>query len=344
MNCRRTPTFPTSASSPSNPTHMKQFFSFAAALVLTGVAAPAADPLFEDKILVQGDGFTVTQSQLDLAYTQRKAQMIALGRQVPDSARPMIELETVDLLILKNLLLKRATPADKDEAAKIMESRLAQAPEGVIGQQARLLGVSEEAFRQELIEQNIATLVVDRDFKPKVVVTEEMSRKFYNENQPQFEMPEMVRAAHVLLAIKLPDGADVTEEVKKEKLATAQKVAERAKKGEDFAALAKEFSEDPGSKDSGGEYTFPRGRMVPEFEKTAFALEPGQVSDVVTTQFGYHVIKLFEKLPAQVQPFADAEVRIKDHLSRQELQKQLHEFVVAAKSGDKLKILDERFK
>ena len=73
----------------------------------------------------------------------------------------------------------------------------------------------------------------------------------------------------------------------------------RARAGEDFAKLAKEYSEDPGSKDKGGEYKFPRGQMVPEFEAAAFSLKTNQVSDIVTTSFGYHIIKLSEKIPAQ---------------------------------------------
>lgn len=323
---------------------MKKIFCSALMLALLGGSLPAADTLFEDKVLVQGDGFKITQSQLDLAYTQRKAQMAALGRQVPETARPMIEKETLDLLILKNLLLKKAATGDKEQATKLMEEKIAEAPEGVMGQQARLLGVTEEAFKQEIVEQGIATLVVDREFKPKVVVTEEMSRKFYNENQPSFEMPEMVRAAHVLLATRTPEGEELSEEDKKKKLATAGQVAERAKKGEDFAALAKEFSDDPGSKDTGGEYTFPRGRMVEKFETTAFGMEPGQVSDVITTQFGYHVIKLYEKLPARVQPFNEAEARIKEFLGRQELQRILHEFVQQARQNPSIQILDDRFK
>ena len=73
----------------------------------------------------------------------------------------------------------------------------------------------------------------------------------------------------------------------------------RARAGEDFAKLAKEYSEDPGSKDKGGEYKFPRGQMVPEFEAAAFSLGTNQVSDIVTTRFGYHIIKLSEKIPAR---------------------------------------------
>jgi parvulin-like peptidyl-prolyl isomerase len=318
-------------------------FTLAGLLALTGTGH-AADELFPDKILVKGDGFEIKQSQLDQAYMQRKSQMAAAGQNIPESARPMVERQTLDLLILKHLLLKKATPEDRAEAAKIVESQISLAPEGSLSSQARLLGLTDEAFKKELVDQNSAQRVVAREFEPKAVVTEQMSRKFYNENLNKFEQPEMVRAAHVLFLTKTEQGADLPEAAVKEKRAAAEKVLERARKGEDFAALAKEFSEDPGSKDSGGEYTFPRGQMVPEFEKTAFEQKPGQISDLVTTGFGFHIIKTLEKIPPMVQEFSEAEPNIKAYLTRLELQRLLQEFTEAGRKDPKLEILDERFK
>lgn len=316
-----------------------------AAVLATAGIATAADELFEDKVIVKGEGFEIKQSQLDQAYLQRKAQLATAGRSIPESARNMVEKETLDLLILKQLLLKKANDDDRTVAAKTVEDQIQAAPEGSLASQARLLGLTEAAFKQELVDQNTATRVVEREFKPKVVVTDEMSRKFYNENQPRFEQPEMVRAAHVLLMTKTEDGQqELPEDVVKTKRATAEKVLERARKGEDFAALAREFSDDKGSKENGGEYTFPRGQMVPEFEKAAFAMEPGQVSDLVTTAFGFHIIKLYERVPPKVQEFSEAEVNIKAFLGRQELQRMLHEFTQEARKDPKLQILDERYK
>lgn len=326
---------------------MKQLtFSMLAGLLALVATTHAADnaPLFEDKVLVKGDGFEIKQSELDQSYLQRKAELAAAGRSIPDSAREMVEKQTVDLLILKHLLLKKATAEDKTEAAKDVDEMIKKAPEGALASQAKLLGLSEAAFKQELVDQNTATRVVTREFKPKVVITDEMSRKFYNDNLPKFEQPEMVHAAHILISTKSEDGKDLPDDKVKEKRALAEKVLERARKGEDFAALAKEYSDDPGSKDNGGEYTFPRGRMVPEFEKTAFDQTPGTISDLVTTQYGFHIIKTIEKIPAKVQDFAEAEPSIKQYLSRQELQKLLQNFAETARKDPKLQILDDRFK
>src|SRR5207245_5522008 len=121
---------------------------------------------------------------------------------------------------------------------------------------------------------------------------------FYDENPAKFEQPEMVRASHILLNTKdTAAGTELTPEQKAAKRKQMEAILKRARDGEDFAKLANEYSEDPGSKDKGGEYTFPRGKMVPEFEAAAFSLQTNQVSDIVTTPFGYHIIKLSEKIP-----------------------------------------------
>src|SRR5260370_23096101 len=152
---------------------------------------------------------------------------------------------------------------------------------------------TEEAPGEGVLEGELKVNVTDADVK-----------KFYDDNPAKFEQPEMVRASHILLGTKdQSSGTDLSDDQKKAKRKQIDDILKRARDGEDFAKLAKEYSEDPGSKDKGGEYTFPRGQMVPEFEAAAFSLKTNQVSDVVTTQFGYHIIKLSEKLPPKKPTF-----------------------------------------
>src|SRR4030095_7139203 len=139
-------------------------------------------------------------------------------------------------------------------------------------------------------DQATAEAVVKRELK--VDVTDADVKKFYDENPSRFEQPEMVRASHLLLGTRdTANQVELPEDKKAAKRKLAEELVKRARDGEDFAKLAKEYSEDPGSKDNGGEYTFPRGQMVPEFESAAFSLGTNQISEIVTQQFGYHVIK-----------------------------------------------------
>ncbi len=161
---------------------------------------------------------------------------------------------------------------------------------------------------------------------PANFITGEDIEAYYNEHNQEFKTPEVVKARHILK--KFPDSA--TDEQKAEVKAEAEKLLETIKaaiaEGTDFAELAKEHSEDIGSAPQGGALRgrnpdlppgdyFARGEMVQPFEKAAFdELSPGEVSDLVESQFGYHIIKLEEKRPEEVQPFSQARSAIHDKL------------------------------
>ena len=161
----------------------------------------------------------------------------------------------------------------------------------------------------------------------------------------------MVRASHILLSTVDPETkSPLADEKKLAKRKVTEDLLKRARAGEDFAKLAKEFSEDPGSRDNGGEYKFPRGQMVPAFETAAFSLTTNQVSDVVTTQFGYHIIKLSEKIPARKitldETIEGVKVsdQVKDLLQRQQLDKVLPDYIQKLQKDAKVEILDEKLK
>lgn len=155
----------------------------------------------------------------------------------------------------------------------------------------------------------------------------------------------MVRASHILLVTTDPKtNAELTDEQKAAKRKQMEGLLKRARAGEDFAKLAKDYSEDPGSKDKGGEYKFPRNQMLPEFEAAAFSLNTNQVSDIVTTRFGYHIIKLSEKIPARKVEYAKAANDIKEGLTQQALQKQFPDYVAKLKAEANVEILDEKLK
>jgi parvulin-like peptidyl-prolyl isomerase len=179
----------------------------------------------------------------------------------------------------------------------------------------------------------------------KVNVTDADAKKYYDDNPARFEEPEMVRASHILLVTTDPKtNAELSDEQKAAKRKQMEGLLKRARAGEDFAKLAEEYSEDPGSKYKGGEYKFPRGQMVPEFEAAAFSLNTNQVSDIVTTRFGYHIIKLNEKIPAKKVPYEQAANGIKEGLTQQALQKQFPDYIAKLKKDAGVEIIDEKLK
>jgi parvulin-like peptidyl-prolyl isomerase len=249
--------------------------------------------------------------------------------------------------VLTQLLIGRATAEDKAKAKTLADKfaadtlQQAGSPEA-FERQLTAMGFSQAEFEAQLLERAICEEIVERDLKRNVKISEEQVKKYYDENTAKLQRPEMVRASHILLATRDPvTSEEVTDAKKKEKRELIDKLLERARKGEDFAALAKEYSEDPGSREKGGEYTFARGQMVPEFEKAAFALQTNQVSDVVTTQFGYHIIKLSQRIPAEQIDLAKVGKEIQEMLARQEVQeKLLPEFLKKIKQEAKLQYLN----
>ena len=144
--------------------------------------------------------------------------------------------------------------------------------------------------------------------------TEQQVTEYYQAHQKDFQVPEEVKVRHIL--IKVAPGADAkTDAAAKQK---AEDLLKQIKGGADFAALAKANSDDPGSKEAGGELgMIQRGVTVPPFEQAAFSLQPGQISDVVKTQFGYHIIKVEEKQTAHLKPLDEVKAQIVATLTRQ---------------------------
>jgi peptidyl-prolyl cis-trans isomerase D len=166
-------------------------------------------------------------------------------------------------------------------------------------------------------QRKVKMLLLDRDqAHAKMIVPAGDVQRFYNDNLSQYQTPEQIRASHILLNTAGKDEAAVRKQ--------AEDLLRQIKAGADFAALATKFSEDEGTKVNGGDLDyFSRGRMVPEFETAAFGLEPGQVSDIVRTQYGFHIIKLVDKKPAVTRAFDEVRPQIEDQLKGQRADQQI---------------------
>jgi peptidyl-prolyl cis-trans isomerase D len=159
-----------------------------------------------------------------------------------------------------------------------------------------------------------ALVDVDR-VRQQVTVPQPDLEAFYKQNIAQYSTPEQLTASHILLKIEEKDEAAVRKQ--------AEDIARRAKAGEDFAALAKQFSEDESNNTTGGSLgEFGRGTMVPEFEQAAFAMKAGDISDPVKTSFGYHIIKVEKNQPATTRPLAEVRTEIEEQLKWQKAQQQ----------------------
>jgi peptidyl-prolyl cis-trans isomerase D len=163
-------------------------------------------------------------------------------------------------------------------------------------------------------KRKVRYLLIDVDaMRAKVVVPPADVERAYNDNIEQYSTPEQVRASHILLKTEGKDDAAVK--------AKAEEILKQAKAGADFGELAKKYSEDEGSAKNGGDLDyFGHGKMVAEFDAVAFTLQPGQISDLVKSQFGYHIIKVTDKKPGTVRSLAEMRQQLTDQLSYERAQ------------------------
>lgn len=304
-----------------------------------------------DSVVAKGKGLEIKRSELDKAMISIKSAAASRGQTVPPDQLMLVEQQVLDRLIQIDLLLSKANDADKAAAKESTDKRLEEITARAKGEEAftrqlKSMGTTPEELRSRMLEEATAENVLERELK--IAVNDSEVKQFYEDNPAKFEQPEMVRASHILFGTKdITTGADLADDKKGAKRKQADEVLKRAKAGEDFAKLAKDYSDDPGSKENGGEYTFPRGQMVKEFEECAFSLQTNQVSDIVTTEFGYHIIKLSEKIPAKKLELAKVSPDIKQFLKQREIQahqKEYQAYVETLKRDAGVTILDEKLR
>jgi peptidyl-prolyl cis-trans isomerase C len=170
----------------------------------------------------------------------------------------------------------------------------------------------------------LANEYLKKEVAGKATISEDELKAYYDKNPDEFKTPEMVRARHILIMV----DKSATEEDKKKAKQKAEDILKKALAGDDFAKLASEFSDDTSSKSRGGDLGFfPRGMMVKSFEDAAFSLKPGEISGIVESQFGYHIIKLEEKKEPGIESFENVKDTIKQKLLQTQMKTKIKEFI-----------------
>ena len=224
--------------------------------------------------------------------------------------------EILDELIVDKLISRKASSVDiKDADLEAEITRIkGQFPSAdAFKAEMTKAGENESTFRDNVKKMIQQQKWMEGQIGDKAAVTDADIKKFYDENKKEFEHPEMVRASNIL--IRVPEDAD--EKVVAEKKKAADAALERVtSKKEDFTAVAKEVSEEPGAKESGGDLNFfPKDRMVPEFANAAFAMKKGDISkEPVRTKFGWHIIKVTDRKDSGTMPYDEVKGQVGSYL------------------------------
>ena len=177
--------------------------------------------------------------------------------------------------------------------------------------------------------------LLDQEITPTVSVQDKDIKVFYDQNLERFKESDSIRASHILIAI--PPNASATD--KQQARAKADAVLKKVQNGADFAQLARTESQDRGSAENGGDLGFfGKGQMVPPFEAAAFNLKPGEVSPIVETQSGFHIIKQQEQRAARTTPLAEVNQQIAQYLRAQQGEEKTAAFVEQLKAKAKVEL------
>jgi foldase protein PrsA len=304
--------------------------------------------LFGNPVVARGKGFEVKQSDLDEAMTGIKSAAAMRNQVIPPAQLKTLESQMLDRLIQVQLLLQKATDADKAAGKKTADTQMKTLLERAGSQEAlnrqfTALGISMSQLRTRLEQEGTAQAALVRELN--VTVTDDEAKKFYDDHPADFEQPEMVRITQIFLSIHDPvTGAELSDTEMAAKKKEMQDILKRARSGENFSNLVEQYSEDVASKNKGGVYQIARGQTLPEFEAAAFALNTNQISDVVTTSSGYHLIKLLAKMPAKKLDYTAVASDLKQALIQQKAAKLAPAYLAGLKKSAGVEILDPDLK
>lgn len=294
---------------------------------------PAALP----PVIARVNGEDVKKEDFDRIITTMEARA---GQPIPPDRRDEILRGAIDQLVVYTLLSqesrKRGIKVEEAEIEVKMTQLRGQFPTPEAFQKAlKDRGMTIETLRKDARVDLSVTKLMEAETGALAGPSDVEAKEFYEKNPERFKQDESVRASHIL--VRVDEKADAA--AKKKARAEIDGVLTRLKAGGDFAKLAQEHSQD-GSASQGGDLNyFAKGQMVPAFDKVAFELTPGQLSDVVTTPFGYHVIKVIDHKPGRIVPFEESSPQIKQFLGEQKKQQHTEAYIEGLKKKSKIEVL-----
>ena len=286
------------------------------------------------------NGSVITQADLKSQMASAQRQLSSMGKPLDDSQLLEIKKEAIERLIERELLYqesqKKGIKVDETAVNEQLETLKKRFPsEAEFKNALSKTNMSEAKVKSEFARGMAIQKLIDKEFVQKIAVSDKETREYYDGHPDSFRQPEQVRASHIL--IKVDPQAEESQKAEARK--ALEKIQLKLKEGEDFSALAKESSQWPSSAKGGDLGYFKRGQMVKPFEDAAFALKPGEVSDIVETRFGYHLIKVIDKKPKCMIPYQDVKDMIGKYLKQEKVNKEVSLYLEKLKQKAKI----ERF-
>lgn len=323
---------------------MVQFFfrSTVLALVMLWGGAVLFSPAVGDKkvdrklvAVVNGQPISRNDFEREVSiYKQRIAtqRMGAASKKEAD-----LRMEVLNDLVNRELIYqesrKRGFEVSTEEVDMVINEMKQRYPDSKAFQSVLArMQLTEEHLRAQIRRQSVIRNYVNREIGDKIEISDATSKSFYQDNPRFFQQPEQVHARHIL--IKIEAGAN--EKTKGEARQKIASIKKRAESGEDFGEIAKIESQGPSAIKGGDLGFFSKGRMVPAFEKAAFGMKVNEISDLVETNFGYHLIQVLDRRESRTLAYLEVKERITINLRNEQIKRQVDSHIAALRKTAKI--------
>ncbi|MGD2037730.1 MAG: peptidylprolyl isomerase [Desulfobacterales bacterium] len=305
-------------------------------MLVSALAWAAEKNVPGDKVAVV-NGVIISKDTYDHEMDFFVRRAAAKGQALPDEQMAQMKNQVLESLIDRELLFQESKKRGIEVKAEAVSDELQKIRQRYPNKEEfnKLLsemGLTESDVRRQIARGMAIQQLIDKEVTDKIKVSDQETRSFYDKNPQLFQQPEQVKARHILIKVQ----ADAPDDQKAEARKKIEAVQQKVQKGEDFATLAKTYSEGPSGPRGGDLGYFRRGQMVKPFEEVAFSLKPDQTSEIVETRFGYHLIKVDDKKPAKKMTYAEVKDRLNDHLKKQKATSEADAYIETLRKGAKI--------
>jgi peptidyl-prolyl cis-trans isomerase C len=306
-------------------------------LILVSALAWAAEKNAPgDKVAVV-NGVTISKDTYDRELNFFVRRAAPGGQQIPDVQMAQMKNDVLESLIDRELLFQESKKKGVQVKSEAVSDQLQKIKQRYPNKEEfnKLLsnmGLTESDVQKQIERGMAIQELIDKEVTEKIKVSDEETKSFYDKNPQLFQQPEQVKASHILIKVK----SDAPDDQKAEARKKIETVQQKVQKGEDFATLAKTYSEGPSGPKGGDLGYFKRGQMVKPFEEAAFRLKPNETSEIVETQFGYHLIKVDDKKPSKKMTYAEVKDRLNEHLKKQKTDSEANAYIETLRKDAKI--------
>ena len=289
---------------------------------------------------VNGNNITVKQFESTLALYKESLEAmygstiwdteVEAGVKYKDKFKDIMLDQMIDIEAVCEQARKDKLAPSEEEVDKAFEE-LKKNIDSVEDYKKKLEGLGiDDTYLRSQQEQDLTIQKYKENFDKNLKISDEEMKKYYEEHKADYYKDE-VKASHILISTVDDNGKELSEAKKKEAKKKAEEVLKKAKSGEEFSELAKEYSDDPGSAANGGDLGyFTKGQMVQPFEEAAFSLKSGEISGLVESEYGYHIIKVYDKIDKQL-TFDEVKDEIKKTLTEDKYMESIEAITKKAK-------------